>query len=63
MVIIEVMYGEPGNTNIQTKKFKDVGSCIEWCRRHYKNIDRINDLRTYFQQISHYEIIDAIRGV
>ena len=63
MIKLFIMYGEIMNTSWQKKSFKDEVSAIEWCRRNYKNIGCINNYRTNFQPISHYEIIDAIRGI
>ena len=63
MITINVMYGKLFNTTWQTKTFKDELSAVEWCRKHYEKIGCINDYRTGFKPISHYDIIDAIRGV
>ena len=46
----------------QEKTFKDVTSCMEWCRRNYSKIGAINEYRTLGQPISHFEIMDAING-
>ncbi len=62
MIKIEVLYGSLFDSQWQTKTFKDETSCMEWCRRNSEKIGRINDYRTGFQPISHFEIIDAIRG-
>ena len=64
MVEVKILYGSNAfDTTWQTKKFKDETSCIEWCRLHHKNICCINDYRTVFQPISHFDIMDALRGV
>ncbi len=63
MVEVKILYGELFNTTWQVKKFKDEISCVEWCRKHYKNIGCINDYRTGFEEISHFDIMDALRGV
>ena len=63
MIKIIVMFGELGNCTWQDKTFKDETACIEWCRRNYQKIGCINDYRTGFKPISHFEIIDAIKGV
>lgn len=47
----------------QEKTFKDEASCMEWCRRNSKKIGCINDYRTFGQPISHFDIMNAIRGV
>lgn len=63
MIKVKVMYGELFNTNWQDKSFQDETAAIEWCRRNWKKIGCINDYRTNFQQLSHFEIMDALRGV
>lgn len=63
MVKIKVLFGEVMNCSWQDKTFKDETSCIEWCRKNAKKIACINDYRTGFAPISHFEIMDAIRGV
>lgn len=62
MIKIKVLYGELFNSEWQKKTFNDEISCIEWCRRNSKKIGCINDYRTGFQSISHFEIMDAING-
>ena len=47
----------------QTKTFADELSAIEWCRKNYLKIGVINNYRTLGLPISHFDIIDAIRGV
>ncbi len=59
MIKIKVMY----DTTWQDKSFKDERSCMEWCRRNYAKIGCINDYRTFFRPISHFDIMDAIRGI
>lgn len=49
------------NNDVQKKSFKDEKAAMEWCRRNYKKIFRINDRLTLFEPISHFDIIDAIR--
>lgn len=56
-------FGIMKESSWQDKTFKDEMSAIEWCRKNYKNIGVINNYRTLGQQISHFEIMDAIRGV
>ena len=63
MIKIKVMYGTLFNTEWQDKTFKDETSCIEWCRRNSNKIGCINDYRTGFKPIGHFEIMDAIRGI
>ena len=63
MIKIKILYGELFNTQWQEKSFKDETAAIEWCRRNYKKIGCINDYRTGFKAISHFEIMDALRGV
>lgn len=63
MIKLRIMYGELFNTEWQEKSFKDEITAIGWCRRNYKKIGCINDYRTNFQPISHFDIMDAIRGV
>lgn len=60
MIKIKVLYG---TLSWQDKSFKDENACIEWCRKNYAKIGCINDYRTRFHPISHFEIRDAIRGV
>lgn len=50
------------HTEWQNKTFNDETSCIEWCRKNSEKIGCINDYRTGFQPISHFEIMDAING-
>ncbi len=47
----------------QEKTFNDIDSCMMWCRKNYKKIHAINDYRTMGAPISHYMVMDAIRGV
>lgn len=63
MIKVKIMFGEPFNTTWQDKSFKDEMSAMEWCRKHYEKIGCINDYRTFFQLIGHYDIMDALRGV
>lgn len=63
MVKITVMYGKPFETTWQEKSFKDKNACVEWCRRNSEKIGCINNYRTGFRPISHYDVEDAIRGV
>lgn len=63
MIKIKVMYGEWFNTTWQNKSFKDEMACIEWCRRNYAKIGCINDYRTCFEPISHFDVMNALRGV
>ena len=58
MVKIKVMFGTLFNTTWQDKTFKDENSCVEWCRKNSAKIGCINDYRTGFQPISHFDIID-----
>lgn len=62
MIKLKVMFGELFNTEWQTKSFEDETKAIEWCRRNYKKIGCINNYRTGFQPISHFDIMDAIKG-
>lgn len=62
MIKIKVLYGSLFDSEWQTKTFKDETSCMEWCRRNSEKIACINDYRTKFQPISHFEIMDAING-
>ena len=50
------------NPEYQTKTFKDEMSAVEWCRKNATKICCINDYWTYYKPVSHFEIIDAIRG-
>jgi len=64
MLKLKVLYGSSAlDTEWQDKSFKDENAAIEWCRRNYAKIACVNDYRTFFQQVSHFEIMDAIRGV
>lgn len=56
-VKIKVLYG----TEWQDKTFKSEDSAIEWCRRNYDKIARINDTYTYYAMTSHFDIARAIR--
>lgn len=47
----------------QKKTFKDTNDAIVWCRRNYKKIGCLNDYRTFGQPISHFDVMDAIRGL
>ena len=62
MIKLKVMYGNLFNTEWQTKTFKDEMSAMEWCRRNATKIGCINDYRTGFKLIPHFEILDAING-
>lgn len=63
MIKLEILYGELFNSSWQTKSFKDETAAIEWCRRNAAKIGCINDYRTFFRPVSHFEVMDAIRGV
>lgn len=52
-----------GEYSIQEKSFVDEIKCIEWCRRNHEKIGCINNYRTSGRHVSHFEIMDAIRGV
>ena len=45
----------------QEKTFKDEMSAVQWCRMHHANIGMINSTPTAGRQISHFEIMEAIR--
>lgn len=62
MIKIKVLYGTMFDSEWQKKTFNDETSCIEWCRKNSEKIGCINDYRTGFQPISHFEIMDAING-
>ena len=62
MIKIKVLYGRLFYCEWQKKTFKDETSCIEWCRKNSEKIGCINDYRTGFRSISHFEIRDAING-
>ena len=47
----------------QDKTFQNAYALMEWCRRNYQKIGAINDYRTFGQQMSHYDIMDAINGM
>lgn len=63
MIKLEILYGELFNSSWQTKSFKDEAAAIEWCRRNANRIICINNYRTCLKPISHYQVMDAIRGV
>lgn len=63
MIKLTVMYGTLGSCTWQEKSFKDEMAAIEWCRKNYKKIGCINEYRTGFKEISHYDVMDAINGV
>ena len=55
---------------IQTKKFNDEISAIQWCRIHAGNISLINDTRfklcfggivSPIKVVGHFEIMDALK--
>ena len=56
-------FGLGKNHQWQKKTFADELSAIEWCRQNYKKIGVINDYRTLGRPVSHFEIMDAFRGV
>ena len=60
---VKILYGKGADSSWQEKSFKDDMAAIEWCRRNYEKIVMINDYRTFNQQISHFEIMDALRGI
>ena len=62
MIKFKVLFGRMFETEWQDKSFKDEIKAIEWCRKNYSKIGCINDYRTGFQPISHFEIMDAING-
>ena len=46
----------------QTKSFKDETAAIEWIRRNSAHILNINDSMNFYEnQISHFDILRAIR--
>lgn len=60
---VKILYGENIiNSEWQTKTFKDEMAAVEWCRRNAKKIVRINDLLTGNQPVSHFDVMDALRG-
>lgn len=63
MIKVRILYGKLFASEWQDKTFKDENAAIEWCRRNHEKIGCINDYRTNHQQISHFEIMDALRGV
>lgn len=62
MIKINVLYGKLFDAEWQKKTFKDETSCMEWCRKNSENIGCINDYRTGYRPIGHFEIMDAING-
>lgn len=52
----------PGNDAFQKKTFKDETSAMEWCRRNYKKIARMNNFWTGGKEISHWDVMDALNG-
>ena len=63
MLKVKILFGKPFEMSWQEKSFKDENAAIEWCRRNSSKIGCINNYRTVFQNISHFEIMDALRGV
>lgn len=55
-------FGLMRSSEQQTKTFKDEMSCIEWCRRNHSKIGVINEYRTFGEPLTHFEIMDAIKG-
>lgn len=62
MIELNILYGKPFDTTWQKKSFKDETSAVQWCRKNHEKIGCINDYRTFFAQVSHFDIMDAIRG-
>lgn len=60
---VKILFGKPFNMTWQDKSFKDENAVIEWCRRNADKIGCINDYRTNFKKLSHFEIMDALRGI
>ena len=61
---IKVLFGNDlFSATWQDKTFKDEMSAMEWCRRNFAKIWKINDYRTLGQAVSHFELTDAFRGV
>lgn len=48
--------------NVQTKNFKDETAAMEWIRKNCENIVSINDTPTYGEVLSHFEIMDCLKG-
>ncbi len=63
MIKIKVKYGEFMHSEWQTKSFNDEFAAMEWCRKNYNKIQCINDYRTFYQPISHFDVKSAIEGV
>ena len=63
MIKVVINYGPNYfNAELQTKSFKDETAAVEFCRKHHDNIHSINGIPTHGEQLSHFEIIDAIRN-
>lgn len=63
MIKTNIFYGNNiVDSEWQTKSFKDEMSAIEWCRRNAKKIGYINDYPTYYQPVSHFEIMAALKN-
>lgn len=62
-VTVDILWADSNGESSQKKKFKDEMSAIEWIRKHYKNVTAINGYFTWGEKVSHFEIMDALKGV
>ena len=63
MIKIKVLFGNDIiDSEWQTKTFKDEMMAVEWCRRNYLKIWRINDYPTHGELMPHFQIMDAIKS-
>lgn len=46
----------------QEKTFENDAAAIEWCRRNYRSINKINNYKTRGMRVSHWDLMDAING-
>ena len=53
--------GDVNDLELQNKTFNDVDKAITWVRTNYKHIFMIGDKMTFFEPISHFDIMDQIK--
>lgn len=62
MITVKIVWTSEAGQSEQVKKFNDMDKALQWCRSHYKNILWINDYCTYGEPVSHFILMDMIRG-
>ena len=61
-ITVEILYGSFSDHSWQKKSFKNMTSAIEWIRKNYEKIGCINEYRTDFMPVNHFDIVNAILG-